>query len=250
MTSPRIGGMVVLLGVLLMGVAGLGPGVGAQEPVREVGSSGGRIHDVRRITPVVGDVQEGERASAMCVPCHGVAGMSPVPIFPNIAGQSADYMYWELMDATRGTRPQSPMTAIVAALDEPTMRNVSLYYAGLAAKRVSPASEADAARLRRGEELYRSGDSTRGIAACVGCHGEDAGGYPDAMRVDANGYTPFAVYPSLRGQHAPYLQTRLGHYRDGILRDSTSDLVMSGIAERLDTEAIEDLSAWLASLEP
>ena len=249
MTFPRTG-IVVLFGLSLLVMLGRGPGVGAQEPVREVGSSGGRIHDVRRITPVVGDVQEGERASTMCVPCHGQAGMSPVPMFPNIAGQSADYMYWELMDATRGTRPESPMTAIVSALDEPTMRNVSIYYAGLAAVRVSPAPAVDAARLRRGEALYRSGDPTRGIPACVGCHGEDAGGHPDPKRVDTHGHTPFAVYPSLRGQHALYLQTRLGQYRDGILRDSTSDLVMGGIAERLDAGAIEDVSAWLASLEP
>jgi cytochrome c553 len=242
--------MVVLFGVLLMVVLGLGGGVGAQEPVSEVGTAGGRIHDVRRITPVAGDVQEGERASAICVPCHGLAGMSPVPIFPNIAGQSADYLYWELMDSARGTRPESPMTAIASALDEPTMRNLSLYYAGLTAKRVGPAADADAARLRRGETLYRTGDATRGIPACIGCHGEGAGGHPNPLRADSSGYTPFAVYPSLRGQNAPYLQTRLGHYRDGVLRDSTSDLVMSGIAKQLDAESVEALSAWLSRLAP
>lgn len=209
--------------------------------------------DLRRITPISGDAQAGQAKSELCAACHGPQGIAIAPNFSNLAGQRADYLYRELVDYRRGSRPESAMTPLVADLDDQDMRDLAAYYAALVPTAVpaAPADEAtpapDAALLQLGEKLYLAGDPAKGIPPCQGCHGGDARGHPDALRADSSGHTPYAVYPALRGQQALYLQTRLGELRDGKLHHSTTDFVMRGVAERLDDDSIQALSAWLSS---
>ena len=215
--------------------------------------------DLRRISPVQGNAAAGQAKSELCAACHGPTGISVVPIYPNLAGQSATYLYWELMQFKRGRLPDSPMTALVSELSEQEMRDFAAYYASLdpaaAAAATEPeeaGSEAEATtdpqRLQRGEQLYLSGDPGKGIPACQGCHGADARGHPDALKPDRNGHTPYAVYPALRGQQVAYLQNRLGEYHSRTLHDSTTDFVMQGVAQRLDEDSIQSLTEWLSSL--
>ena len=95
----------------------------------------------------------------------------------------------------------------------------------------------------KGEALYLAGDPARGIPPCQGCHGADAGG----PSISTGQY---AVYPSLRGQYAPYLIARLTSFHKNLPHDTTNDFVMGGVAQTLDDESIQAIAAWLSSLTP
>lgn len=209
--------------------------------------------DLRRITPIQGDAAAGKAKSTVCAACHGASGMSIAPTFANLAGQRADFMYWQLREYHHTALPTSPMTPIVAKLSEQDMRDLSTYYASLPLSAAAPAAAAgrptDSAVLQQGQSLYLTGDAAKGIPPCQGCHGRDATGHPQALQVDANGYTPYAVYPALRGQPFMYLKTQLGHYRNGTLQHSTADRVMSPVAHQLDDDSITAIAAWLSTLQ-
>lgn len=214
----------------------------------------GGYSDLRRISPVQGNAAAGQAKSELCAACHSPTGISVIPIYPNLAGQRATYMYWELVQFKRGA-PDSPMAVLVADLSDQDMRDFAAYYASLDPAAAEPAdtdvgtaAAADPQRLQRGEQLYLSGDPGKGIPACQGCHGADARGHPDALKPDRNGHTPYAAYPALRGQQVAYLQGRLGQYHARTLHDSTTDFVMQGVAQRLDEDSIQSLSEWLSSL--
>lgn len=245
--SRRPRGAGLLLAALLAAL--FAPG--SQAPA--AGAEGPLILDLRRIVPITGDAQAGAAKAPLCATCHGQQGIAIVPVFPNLAGQRADYLYWELVSYEHGARPQSAMTPLVEQLTDEDMRNLAVYYAAMVPP--APAADADAAPadqelLRRGEELYLHGDAAQGIPPCQGCHGADARGHPRALQADSAGYTPYAVYPALRGQQPAFLQTTLEEFRAGERTGSTVDRVMNGIGRQLDDRSISALSAWLASLAP
>ncbi|HEY0230873.1 MAG TPA: c-type cytochrome [Dokdonella sp.] len=196
--------------------------------------------DQRGSARIHGDANAGAAKATVCFACHGPNGNALVPAFPRLAGQRADYLYWELVKFKRGTRPQSPMTAQAATLSDEDMRNLATYFSAQAATTGAPAS-VDPAETSRGEALFLHGDPARGNPPCQGCHGATANG----LSGDAH-----AAYPALRGQHADYLVQRLKDYRDGKLTDSSNDFIMRGVAHGLDDAAITTLAAYLSALAP
>ena len=211
------------------------------------------FHDLRRITPVRGDVEAGRGKSEVCSACHGPEGVAIAPIFPNLAGQRATYLYWELVEYHQGGMPESPMAPLAATLNDTDMRDLAQYYASLPPGRApveEGAAPPDAAVLERGQQLFMEGDPAKGIPACQGCHGPDAKGHPLADQLDRNGQTPWATYPALRSQNAPYLEARLTAFREDKLHNSTTDKVMNGVGVRLEESDIKALSTWLAQLSP
>ena len=212
--------------------------------------------DLRRIRPLQGDPAAGKAKSELCSACHGEQGIAIVPIFPNLAGQRAEYLYWQLLEYKRGNLPQSTMTPIIDTLDDADMRDLSMYYASLPHNPPLPADRPvdesaeppDPALLARGRALYMDGEPARGVPACQGCHGADALGFPDALKPNRNGHTPYAVFPILRGQQRDYLQIRLAQYQNGDISDSSSDLVMNEVGHRLDADGIAAIASYLSQL--
>lgn len=199
--------------------------------------------DLRRIEALHGDAEAGKSKATVCAACHGAAGISAVPLFPNLAGQRGEYLYWQLVEFKREARPDSPMTAQVAALDISTLQDLAMYFASLPAS--TPALTGDASAAARARDLYRNGDSARGVPPCQGCHGTDASGHPLAQDE-----ARYRAYPALRGQHAGYLAQRLKDFRDGKRTFSSSDRIMTSVAHALDDESIQALAGWLESGAP
>ena len=214
--------------------------------------------DLRRITPLQGDAVAGKAKAEVCNACHGAEGIAIAPLFPNLAGQHAEYLYWQLQEYKRGNVPPSTMTPLVTDLSDTDMRDIAKYYASLPHNPpptpAPPADEATAAPppepalLSQGESLYLHGDTGKGIPACQGCHGNDAMGFPDATKPNRNGHVPYAVFPILRGQQPDYLQTRLAQYQTGDIADSSTDMVMNSVGHRLDSDSIAAISAYLSNL--
>ena len=95
--------------------------------------------------------------------------------------------------------------------------------------------EADPALVSKGQRLYRGGDASRDIAACIACHGPTGQG------------NPLAGYPAIAGQHAAYAATSLKAYRAGERR-SDSNRMMRSVAANLSDEDIEALASYVQGL--
>ncbi len=83
------------------------------------------------VTANAGDVEAGKAKSAMCVACHGGAGISAAPIWPNLAGQKEQYLLAQLQAFKAGTRQNAQMAPMVAGLSDDDMANLAAYYASL-----------------------------------------------------------------------------------------------------------------------
>jgi cytochrome c553 len=78
-----------------------------------------------------GDAAAGKGKSMMCAACHGAAGISAVPMYPNLAGQKAMYLTKQLKDFKSGKRNDATMKGMVASLSDADMADLAAYYASL-----------------------------------------------------------------------------------------------------------------------
>ncbi len=76
-----------------------------------------------------GDPEVGRKKSEPCKACHGEAGMSAAPDFPNLAGQNADYIAAVLKHYKNGRRKNAIMQGQVANLSQKDIYDLAAYYA-------------------------------------------------------------------------------------------------------------------------
>jgi cytochrome c553 len=228
----------LLLACLLMSTATLD--VAAQQPATTTSAAPASVLDLRRMQPVSGDAQAGAGKAAVCAACHGPQGVAIAPNFPNLAGQSATYLYVQLKEFHEGQRKDPVMTGQAAALSDADMRDLASYYAALAPK---PAGQADA--NSRGAQLYLAGDPAQGIPPCQGCHGP-AGLGPQPHPSSAP-QPPWATFPHLRGQSGLYVTKQLGDFKSGARAGSSNAKVMHGIAATLGDDDVQALSTYLST---
>src|SRR3546814_3766564 len=143
----------------------------AAQPAEQDAPPAADYVDLRRARPITGNAAAGQAKSELCSTCHGPQGISIAPTFPNIAGQSADFFYWQMVEFKRN--PDSPMSPLVAELSDQAMLDLAAYYSGLAPPPADPPAEpapADTTLPRRGEQLDMLGITAKGIPPCQGCH--------------------------------------------------------------------------------
>lgn len=80
---------------------------------------------------VAGDIAAGKAKAAVCAACHGAAGISPQPMWPNLAGQKDQYIVKQLKAFKDGTRKDPLMTAQAANLTDEDMANLAAYFSSL-----------------------------------------------------------------------------------------------------------------------
>lgn len=228
----------LLLACLLMSTAALD--VAAQQPATATSAAPASVLDQRRMQPISGDARAGAGKAAVCAACHGAQGVAVAPNFPNLAGQSASYLYAQLREFHDGQRSDPVMTGQAAALSDGDMRDLASYYASLAPK---PAGQADASS--RGAQLYLTGDPAQGIPPCQGCHGP-AGLGPQPHPSSAP-QPPWATFPHLRGQSGLYVTKELGDFKSGARGGSSNAKVMHGVAQTLGDDDVQALSTYLSS---
>ncbi len=78
-----------------------------------------------------GDADAGKQRSTACVACHGPDGVSANPKYPNLAGQSTEYLVKQLTAFRSGTRSDPVMTAMAKSLSDEDVQNVAAYYGGM-----------------------------------------------------------------------------------------------------------------------
>jgi cytochrome c553 len=197
-----------------------------------------------------GDPQAGATKAAACAACHGLDGNATDPaLYPRIAGQSERYIARQLALFKSGERANAIMQPFAVALSAQDMRDIGAYFA----TRKSSAGTADDTVIadakspykgmkfyEAGQKLYRSGDTARGIPACMACHGAAGTGNPGP------------AYPHVGGQQAWYTARRLQEYRAGLTTEKDPALfnVMSTVAKGLTDEEIQSLSSYMQGLHP
>lgn len=77
------------------------------------------------------DVTAGKAKSVTCAACHGAAGISAIPMYPNLAGQKAMYTVKQLKAFKSGTRKDPVMGPMASMLSDADMENIAAYYASL-----------------------------------------------------------------------------------------------------------------------
>ncbi|MBS7458034.1 cytochrome c4 [Coralloluteibacterium stylophorae] len=192
-----------------------------------------------------GDVSAGQGKAAVCAACHGADGNSIDPQYPKLAGMPERYIARQLALFKTGERPNPIMQSFAAPLSAQDMRDIGAFFAsqqalpGVADDTAIADGPNEGARFYEvGETLFRAGDRTRGIPACMACHGPDGAGNPGP------------AYPSLAGQHAQYTATKLQMFRDGdgYGEGESENLVMVQVAANLTDEEIQSLATYVEGL--
>lgn len=199
--------------------------------------------DLRKQAPIHGDAAAGATKAALCAACHGAKGIAAAPVFPNLAGQSATYLYVQLRAFNDGARANAVMQPLAKALTDQDMRNLAAHFASLPGKSAARAAQASS----RGSILFHDGDATQGVPPCQGCHGIDGNG----PRPDPGSTAPqpaWSTFPRLAGQNAPYVLEQLKAYRDGTRVGTSNDKVMQGVAHNLSPADMQALAGYVSTL--
>lgn len=179
-----------------------------------------------------GDYQAGQEKSTVCAACHGDKGISVNPAWPSLAGQHAAYLAKQLNDFKKAQNREAPtMTPLVANLSEQDMNDLAAFYASLPL----PEGITPKQYLKRGEQLYRGGDFSKHITACIACHGPSGQGNAQAN------------FPVLSGQHAAYTVQQLQAFKDK-KRSNDLNSIMRDISARMSEDDMQAVANYVAGL--
>lgn len=162
------------------------------------------------------DIAAGKSRTEACQGCHGNAGASANPIWPNLAGQTAIYLEAQLRKFKSGDRANPIMKPIAEALNDADIQNLAAYFASLPAK----SAGGDAALAKAGKDQ---------IPQCMGCHGNKLQGQ--------------GQFPRLAGQHPQYLAKQLSDFKSGVRKSGS----MNAVAKTLTEDNIKAMAAYLGA---
>ncbi len=200
-----------------------------------------------------GDSSLGKSKAAACASCHGDDGNSLMPTFPKLAQQNTLYLVRQLQEFKSGTRNNPVMSPMAVSLSEGDMHDIAAYYSE---QKISPNPEPqlpdsdedevkkDAKQqpitmqvlLIKGSNLYRNGDLSREVSACIACHGPAGEGNKPAG------------FPAIHSQHADYLIQALTDFKSGA-RSNNPDNMMHMIAKKMTDEEIKAVAYHISTLQ-
>ena len=168
------------------------------------------------------DVAAGKALAEGCAPCHGADGVSKMPLTASLAGQSDEFVQWQLVYFRSGLRKSEVMNPIAEALSNEEIRNLGAYYASLPPP--VPSAEPDA--------LGQLGEKIALMHRCKSCHGDDYNGFRAAAR--------------LSGQREDVLLKALRDFKSGV-RISSGVASMSDVTYELTDSDMQALAHYMAT---
>ncbi|MEI6144972.1 MAG: c-type cytochrome [Methylococcales bacterium] len=198
-------------------------------------------------------IDAGKEKAVACISCHGEHGNSLVSTFPKLAGQHSSYFVKQLQAFKNGTRKNPMMSAIASGLSQSDMADLGAYYASqkISANELPILDEDDDEKpvattskdknplqeiIAQGSDLYRNGDLTREVSACIACHGPFGEGNKPA------------AFPSLKSQHADYLIKSLTDYKTDA-RSNNPENMMRMIAKKMTAEEIKAVAYRISMMK-
>ena len=205
-----------------------------------------------------GNINAGKEKAASCASCHGENGNSMVSTFPKLAQQHSSYLQKQLHAFKDGTRNDPMMSAMALALTDEDMADISAYYAAqkisentlpvldaaneaeaedeTKAKKPTDGKDAIQGIIAQGSNLYRNGNLSSEVSACIACHGSSGEGNKPAS------------FPALKSQHADYLIKTLNDFKSGS-RSNNPENMMHMIAKKMTAEEIKDVSYRISMMK-
>jgi len=119
------------------------------------------------------DVAAGKALAEGCAGCHGAAGVSQTALTPSLAGQTDEFVQWQLVYFRSGARKNEVMQPIAETLSNEDIRNLGAYYASLPPPKPEPAPDA----------LAQNGAKLAVQHRCKSCHSDDYSGFRAAARL-------------------------------------------------------------------
>jgi cytochrome c553 len=171
-----------------------------------------------------------------CATCHGNEGQGTHDnFFPRIAGKPEGYLFNQLQNFRDGRRSYPPMSYLLAYLHDDYLREIAHFFSQQKLPYDAPENGTlPAAQLAIGEALVKRGDSSRGIPACMACHGEALTGIEPGI-------------PGLIGLRSRYITAQLEEAWRAGTRHAASPDCMSQISSRLTDTQITAVASWLAA---
>jgi len=197
-----------------------------------------------------GNLSAGKEKAAACVSCHGDNGNSLVSTFPKLAQQHSSYLIKQLQSFKDGTRKNPMMSSIAMGLTDEDMVDIAAYYAEqeVSANQLPVLDDEDEEEkkadskntiqtiIAQGSDLYRNGDLTREVSACIACHGPFGEGNKPA------------AFPLIKSQHADYLIKTLTDFKTD-LRSNNPENMMHMIAKKMTEEEIKAVSYRISMMK-
>ena len=187
-----------------------------------------------------GDPVAGKRKSAPCAACHGVGGNSVNPAWPKLAGQGEKYLVDQLQLFKQRIRVNILMNPQAINLSAQDILDLAAYYASQTSSKGSadPDKEFQGEKLYViGEKVYRGGNPTTGVPACMSCHAPNGVG------------NMAAKFPRLAGQHSFYTAAQLRAYRSGARYQPDDNLnMMKMITSYMTEQEIEAVAEYISGL--
>ncbi len=165
--------------------------------------------------------------SKTCFTCHGADAKTPImPLYPNIAGQNAEYALQQMKDIKSGARSNgltAAMKGIMHLVNDDEMKALADYLASLPRRtgKLETGSE--------GAKLFKS-------KTCFTCHGMDGK------------KTILPTYPKIEGQNKAYALQQMKDIKSGT-RANGQSVAMKGIMHLVTDEEIEILATYLSTLK-
>jgi cytochrome c553 len=160
-----------------------------------------------------GEPNEGRKLAGQCRTCHGLDGLSRIPIAPHIGGEPAEYLTAQLIAFRDGSREHEMMTVVARGLTDQAIADLSAWYS------------------QHKVQAELGADPERAPEQCVACHGAD-------------GISLIEDAPNLAAESVIYLDTQLKAFRSG----KRTHEIMSPIASELTDEEIRAVSEWYAGV--
>jgi cytochrome c553 len=169
------------------------------------------------------DEAAGKEKAAVCTACHGPDGNSVNPLWPNLAGQTARYIYLQLKDFKEGRRKDVLMSPMAANLSRDDMLDLAAYFSSQ--KPVPSRYKVEDSKVAEGKKIADN-------ALCPMCH---LGGFSGQNEV-----------PRVAGQHYEYIVKQLEDFR---ARNRTNDAgTMTAYTQGLTDEQIDALAQYITNL--
>lgn len=99
------------------------------EDMRDLASYFASQGEVRTGETVTGgDAAAGKEKAAVCMACHGEAGISPAPNWPSLAGQHKDYLVHTIRQYRDGGRKDPVMMGQAVNLTDKDIKDIAAFY--------------------------------------------------------------------------------------------------------------------------
>jgi cytochrome c553 len=174
-------------------------------------------------TPVFADAAAGEKKVASCTTCHGNDGNSAAAAYPNLAGQTAVYLYKQIKDFKEGRRKSGVMSPMIGFMTDQDMKDVSEYFSIQTPQRAS--FTPDPALAAEGKKITQE-------LQCVACHQSNFKGLNEFPRVTRQQYN--------------YTVKQLKDFRDGVRTNDNG--TMAPISKNLTDDQIKAIVHYLSTL--